>query len=185
MHCKGTRMAERTDTSSAATHDVPRRGFLARAGTAALGLLLVAAPLAAGLWTFLDPLRRKGRAGRLVRVAPLDAVPTDGTPRRFTLVDDLSDAWTRYPRQPLGAVYLLRNSEEDPPTALSETCPHAGCSVGYDAADQLFQCPCHQSAFTKTGERIPPSPSPRDLYSLEVDPEKLAAGEVWVRLVDA
>ena len=46
-------------------------------------------------------------------------------------------------------------------------CPHAGCFVGYDAATNVFQCPCHTSAFDLDGEIIPPSPSPRGMDGLE------------------
>ena len=51
---------------------------------------------------------------------------------------------------------------------------------------QAFVCPCHNSSFLLDGKRRlaesgRDNPSPRDLDNLDVDPEKLAQGEVWVR----
>ena len=53
--------------------------------------------------------------------------------------------------------------------------------------EKEFRCPCHNSSFTIDGQRVqpgppaPPCPSPRDLDPLEVDAQKLATGEVWVK----
>lgn len=174
------------DTSSpAATSDARRelphrRGFLSKLAAMGLGGLLTAIPLAAGVWSFLDSLRRRQweDEANYIRVAPLDAVPDDGTPRYFPLVTVRRDAWNLYPRQPVGAVYLRRVGSEV--QAFNVSCPHAGCFVNFDAAHDRYLCPCHNSAFTLDGEVVQPSPSPRGLDALAIDPKKLADGEVWV-----
>ena len=109
-------------------------------------------------------------------------MPADGTPVQVPVVADLTDAWNREANQPIGAVYLRR--EGDKVDCFNAICPHAGCFVGYAADRKVFQCPCHTSSFELDGQRIMPSPSPRNMDELTVDPEKLKAGEVWVQFVN-
>ena len=94
-----------------------------------------------------------------------------------------SDAWTKYAKKPLGSVYLrkLKNGEI---VAFNSICPHAGCSVGYQESKNGFFCPCHDSLFGLDGGIVGKSPSPRPLDTLEIDAEKLAAGEIWVTFVN-
>ncbi|MEX0793172.1 MAG: Rieske 2Fe-2S domain-containing protein [Pirellulaceae bacterium] len=174
---------------SHATHTPPpgddRRSFMTKAAAVVIGGFVAIVPLGAGLATFLDPIFRKSKVGSSLKVASLDALPADGVPRRFPVIDDMVDAWNRYPAQPVGAVYLRRMPESDEVHAFNAICPHAGCFVDFNTAagdEGLFQCPCHDSNFMPDGARYQPEKcaSPRDLDSLEVDAEKLAAGEIWV-----
>src|SRR5579884_2891628 len=87
-----------------------RRQFIKKAAAVAIGALVALIPLAAGLVTFLNPLRRKSSQIEFVRITTLDAVPGDGIPRLFQVVKDRTDAWNRYRNEPVGAVYL-RNVE--------------------------------------------------------------------------
>lgn len=98
------------------------------------------------------------------------------------MIADLTDAWNREPNQPIGAVYLIR--KDDSVQCFNAICPHAGCFVSYANDHQLFQCPCHASTFQLDGSIISPSPSPRAMDELDVDPEKLKEGEIWVRFVN-
>jgi menaquinol-cytochrome c reductase iron-sulfur subunit len=158
----------------------PRRGFMYQTTTGILAAIVGLGPLAVGLTAFFAPLgRRKASAGNYLRVANLDSLPADGKPHRFIVVGDRNDAWSYYPPEPIGAVYLRRDSEEATPVAFTTVCPHLGCSVDWqDAADQFF-CPCHQGAFEVDGTRTDParSPSPRGLDSLDVE---IRDGVVWV-----
>lgn len=166
----------------------PRRNVVAAVAAAIIGGFVGLVPLAAGVATFLDPLLRRKKTGGeegskpAIRVASLDALPADGTPVQVPVIDDLTDAWNREPNQPIGAVYLRR--EGDKVACFNAICPHAGCFVGYSAERKVFQCPCHTSSFELDGQRIMPSPSPRNMDALTVDPEKLKAGEVWVQFVN-
>jgi Rieske Fe-S protein len=131
---------------------------------------------------FLDPLRRKSDANGLIRVTTLDAVPDDDIPRFFPVIADRTDAWNRYPNEPVGAVFLRRRKGTNDVYAHNVICPHAGCFVDFHIGQRNFKCPCHDSRFTPDGARIDPKhcPSPRDLDALEVDPEGLRRGEVLV-----
>ncbi|MEM8864269.1 MAG: Rieske (2Fe-2S) protein, partial [Planctomycetota bacterium] len=118
-------------------------------------------------------------SGNWVRVASLDAVPTDGRPVRFPVIAKRTDAWSAYPPEPIGSVYLRRTAEGETPVAHTTVCPHLGCSVDYRPAQDCFLCPCHNSEFTVEGARTDPeeSPSPRDMDTVEV---KIENGQVLV-----
>ena len=156
----------------------PRRNFLASMSAVFVGALATVAPLAAGVTAMLDPLRKRGESGSLVRVTRLEAIPDDGSPRKFTIETDRVDAWTTYANTPVGAVYLRRT--DDGVSALNVVCPHAGCFVGVAPDKSRFACPCHKSSFDLDGAvNDPASPSPRDMDVLDVEIRN--GDEVWVR----
>jgi menaquinol-cytochrome c reductase iron-sulfur subunit len=163
-----------------------RRSLLAKSGALALGAVAYAAPVVGGLVAFLNPLRQKGSGGQFLRIASLETLPDDGTPRKFPVVTERVDAWTRS-IEPVGAVYLRRTGENQI-EALQVVCPHAGCSVDYKdsvgegAGDKAkgFVCPCHKATFDLAGKRLEKvSQSPRDLDTLDVEIRN--GTEVWVQ----
>ncbi|HYO26118.1 MAG TPA: Rieske 2Fe-2S domain-containing protein [Lacipirellulaceae bacterium] len=157
----------------------------------ATGAVVVLTPLVVGLASFLSPLRRKATSAT-VRVALLEQTPDDGVPRSFPVLADRVDAWNRYPAQRVGAVYLVRAKGQAVPTAFTAKCPHAGCFIGYAAGSDVFQCPCHTSAFRLDGARVrgDAEVSPRDMDPLRVEIRTARASdgtkvdEVWVEFVD-
>ncbi len=157
-----------------------RRGFLAKVLAVVLGAGAYLTPVLAGVVSFLNPLRQKRQAGQFMRLATLDALPSDGTPLKTTVTMDRVDAWNRMPNQPVGAVFLrLVDSEKKEVRAIHVVCPHAGCFITYDAEKKGFFCPCHNASFDLEGRRLDAtSSSPRDLDTLDC---KVEAGEVWVR----
>jgi menaquinol-cytochrome c reductase iron-sulfur subunit len=162
----------------------PRRGIIMKLSAVVMGIPVLALPLAATLGALLDPLRRKKAAGReFVFVARLNALPTDGQPRRFSVVAERQDAWNRYPPAPMGAVFVRRERPDAPPRAYSAVCPHLGCSVDFKPERNRYQCPCHNSMWDDQAQRIDPDrcPSPRDLDELEV--EIRSGDQIWVRYV--
>lgn len=156
-----------------------RRGFLKKAFAILLGTLAGIIPSLSGLVVFLDPLRRKGRDSGAVLVTSLNALPEDGLPRKFSIIASHTDAWTRIPEVPIGAVYLRRTGQKTV-QAFNVVCPHAGCFVDFKADRKSYHCPCHNSAFALDG-RIsdPKSPSPRGLDELTVEIRNDT--EVWVK----
>ena len=176
----------------------PRRTFV-KALAGAIGGVLGLVPVLAGVCVWLDPVRRRVRSGTgaFLRVATLDALPADGVPRRFAVVAEKFDAWTRTPQTPVGAVYLRRVTEGGAGaggtlgaggaegtgagkiTALNVVCPHAGCFVDYQASRPGFFCPCHNSTFAVSGAiDMPASPSPRGMDELAVE---VRGREIWVK----
>lgn len=145
-----------------------------------VGAVVTLVPAVAGMWVWLDPMRRRSGAvaAGFSRITSLAALRNDGTPRKFTVFADRVDAWTRTPAVPVGAVYLRRTGERQV-EALQTICPHAGCFVDYRHRERDFLCPCHNSTFSIDGAiNDPKSPSPRPMDSLPVE---LRNGEVWVR----
>ena len=163
-----------------------RRGFVAKLIALGLGATAYAVPVGAGLVASLNPLRLKGAGGEFLRLAALDTLPSDGTPRKFPVVAERVDAWTRTV-EPIGAVYLRRTGEKDV-EAIQVVCPHAGCTIELkEVTDEKtgakapgFVCPCHKAVFDLTGQRLQAaSPCPRDLDRLDVEIRN--GNEVWVQ----
>jgi len=54
----------------------------------------------------------------------------------------------------------------------SSVCPHLGCRVGWDAANNNFLCPCHVGRFDTSGRVIAgPPPAPLTAYTVRLDRE--------------
>jgi menaquinol-cytochrome c reductase iron-sulfur subunit len=179
---------------SIAASDPPppsRRSFVTAALALLTGAVAVVTPLGVGIASFLTPLFRKIKSSE-VRVAFLDQVPDDGRPRYFPVIAEREDAWTRYPAQRVGAVYLVRQAGKEKPIAFTAKCPHAGCFIGYTPGEDLFKCPCHTSSFKLDGARAlgDAEVAPRDMDSLpvEIRQVKTADGqdlaEVWIDFID-
>jgi len=160
--------------------DPQRRQFLEKTASIVLGGVMVSVPVGAGVATLLEPLASDKGSKLKVRLASIDELPSDGTPKLYQVVAERKDAWTKYPNKPIGSVFL-RRIDEGKVVAFSSSCPHAGCSV--DVKGSAFFCPCHASSFDFDGSTQGKSVSPRALDELEVDSELLASGEVWVTFV--
>src|SRR5262245_25477263 len=145
----------------------------------ALGMACAAIVGVPAVRYLIDPLRRRPAAERdFKRVARLDALPV-GVPREFAVRDLRQDAWTQYPEETIGRVWLVRRHDSDTPPAdtrvdvLATACPHLGCAIQFDPAGKKFACPCHKAGFRLSGERLNEkdlrhkNPAPRDMDSLE------------------
>lgn len=131
----------------------PRRHFLRRLW---IGLgILAAAEFAGVVFAFLRP--RKPTAGRKEFGCIIEA----------GLIDDFEpESLTAFIR---GQFYLSR-LKDGGFLALSRKCTHLGCTVPWDTNRHIFLCPCHSSAFDRTGEVISlPAPRPLDLHPIEIE----------------
>jgi Rieske Fe-S protein len=58
--------------------------------------------------------------------------------------------------------------------ALSLICSHLGCSIAWDEPNDRFICPCHSSAFDKSGNVInKPAPRALDFFPVSIDAGKV------------
>ena len=146
------------------------RRDLYRLGTMALGGLMSLGLAVPGVAYLLDPLSKKRGAARSYPLARLSELEV-GVPQSFPIVDERQDAWVRYPKEPIGLVWLIRHPEgaKEPVSAFTAECPHLGCAVNLSADKAMFRCPCHDSAFSFEGtpeNKIPP----RGMDRLDVEP---------------
>jgi menaquinol-cytochrome c reductase iron-sulfur subunit len=114
---------------------------------------------------------------------PIDALPESrlepgAPPIRVGLVAPSErDAWGTVESVPLGAAWLLR-PDKGPIQAFSAVCPHLGCAIGFDGT--IFRCPCHDSSFSLTGERLG-GPTERGMDPLPVEVKDGRIRITWVR----
>lgn len=164
--------------------DHGRRRFL-KIATAGLGGGIGLALAAPAVGYVLHPAGRRvvTTSRDPIDVGALDSLPADGTLTRVQVVaPSVRDAWTAARDVPLGAAWLRRDG--DKVSALSGICPHLGCAIAYrpgaKPGDGSFACPCHESAFKETGERVS-GPAKRDLDPLPITVENGRLKLTWVR----
>ena len=99
-----------------------------------------------------------------------------GVPRSFAIIQDQTDAWIKYPSEPVGSVWLIRQPAGTKPEVIAFTaeCPHLGCAINLSADGKSFLCPCHASAFDFDGKpqnQVPPRPMDRLDVELTAEPD--------------
>ena len=137
------------------------RRDLYRLGSQALGAVMGLVLAVPGAAFFLDPLRKRSAsasgAGRGYELTRLSQLPV-GVPQSFAIVDERRDAWVKYPREPIGSVWLVRRPDGKVDAYTAE-CPHLGCAITLAADAKAFKCPCHDAAFALDGRpanKVPP-----------------------------
>ena len=137
--------------------------------------------------------RENSSGGTARRVARLADLPV-GRPMSVAITGNRQDAWTTYPNQSLGQIFLVRreNNSEDPTQvqidAYSTVCPHLKCQVQHDPAKKQFVCPCHRGAFDLEGQPVSkaqlghdnPVPGPLESYVVSVVEDDQQ--ELWVEV---
>lgn len=157
-----------------------RRDFY-RFATVGLGFLTGLVLAVPGVAYIASPLRKKGREESFETLTRLNQLEV-GVPRSFAIIEERRDAWVKYPREPVGSVWLVRQPDgaEQPVIALSSECPHLGCAVNLTADGKSFLCPCHTSAFDLQGTKKNTVP-PRNMDRLKVELTKGDDPEVRVK----
>jgi Rieske Fe-S protein len=145
-----------------------RRSFL-RAATLALGGavgVVFAVPL---VRYFLFPVGRKivSSSSEAVDVLAESALVPGGPPVQVAIVAARQrDGWVARDKVAVGSAWLSKD-KAGKVTAFSGVCPHLGCAIGYDESSAAFRCPCHKSAFDRSGEKKE-GPAKRGLDPLPV-----------------
>ncbi|WP_422929930.1 ubiquinol-cytochrome c reductase iron-sulfur subunit [Singulisphaera sp. PoT] len=144
------------------------RRNLYRYGTILLGNLAAMALAIPGVAYLLDPLGKKSKAGAFQPMAKLNELKV-GVPVAVPVVEERLDAWVKYPKEPIGAVWLVRQPDDakEPVVAFSSTCPHLGCAINLSGDRTTFYCACHSSRFEFSGKPMNDVP-PRPMDTLEV-----------------
>ena len=157
-----------------------RRDFY-RYGTIALGGLVSAVLAVPGVAFVLSPLRQKSKQGDLQKLTNLDSLKV-GVPKSFAIIAERQDAWVKYPKEPVGSVWLVRQPAGQKPEVIAFTaeCPHLGCAVNLSAEGKSFLCPCHTSRFDFAGKPENQVP-PRGMDTLPVELSTDADPEVRVK----
>lgn len=160
-----------------------RRTFL----TSLIGVLqalLALALMIPGFRAVFSAPRRRERDAPFLRAAPLDTLDI-GEPYLATIQAARWDAYVRYPPNPVGRVWLIRESDPagtEKVRCLQTICPHLGCGINFIPGRAAFACPCHASEFGFDG-KSQFGPSPRDMDELECrvgEPDD--AGRRWVEV---
>lgn len=132
--------------------DQSRRQFLLSGWKVGGAVLIGAAAYTA--YEALRPLAG-GSSGSKLKVGPSENFPKDTA--------------TYFPE---GRLYVV-NAKDDL-FALSQKCPHLGCTVPFCESSGRFECPCHGSIFDLGGEYITgPSPRGLDRYPIDVKGDAL------------
>lgn len=152
------------------TAGIDRRSFFARMSAFIAGLIALTMSIPLVGYIVSPALRRKEREWAEVGPAG-DLAPLE--PKELSYVVALQDGWLK--TTAVKSVWAVLEPDESV-TVFSPLCPHLGCGYHWEAADQTFQCPCHNSVFDRHG-RVLAGPAPRPLDRL---PAKVEDGRLWV-----
>ncbi len=176
--------------------DPDRRKFLTLA-TCGVGGAVGLAVVAPALSLVIDPARRQ------TVTTPKDPIDIGdvrmiGTEwRRLDVIaPEVRDAWVTARNVVLGAAFVRRRepkpganqsgenqsgeNQSGEIEALSASCPHLGCPVGWESAKQSFLCPCHNSRFGTKGEIVGDGPAKRGLDPLPIQVENGRLRLTWM-----
>lgn len=158
-------------SESSGTSGATRRHFL----EVSAGLLGFFVSLVVGI-PFIGAListkfrKEKGVWNRTVDVGSLQ----EGQPVRLNFEYRTEDAYlTDFT---VHSVWAIKHSESAI-TVFSPICTHLGCYYKWNAGDNHFECPCHQSIFSIDG-KVLGGPAPRPLDTL---PLKIEDGVLYVQ----
>ncbi|MGE0757219.1 MAG: ubiquinol-cytochrome c reductase iron-sulfur subunit [Pirellulaceae bacterium] len=159
---------------------------------ATVSAAMVAIPGVGFLWELIA--RRDAGKSLVQRIARVRDLP-QGKAVLVPVVGTRRDAWTTYPEETIGRVWVVRRSPDDADAdgtevdAFTSICPHLGCQIVLDSKTDRFVCPCHQAVFRKTGEPMGEQElghrnyAPRGMDALEsrivADEE---SGDLWVEV---
>lgn len=135
-------------------------GALLAIGAAGMGAIL-AIPV---LRFVLYPLYAKASGDEWSDVGDMGEFTGATAPVRKTITFAQRDGWREVVSSQ--SVYVIRDAQGQL-QALSAICPHLGCSISWQSAQDGFLCPCHTSIFKSDGVLVS-GPSPRGMDPLPI-----------------
>jgi menaquinol-cytochrome c reductase iron-sulfur subunit len=150
-----------------------RRGWLFGVVSSLTGILSAAIGAPAAIYLFTPPKRSKNSgwvdAGNISELALK-------TPQRVDVQRVHIDAWKI--RSETDAAWLVRTDAQKV-IAFSPRCTHLGCAYHWEQRAAVFECPCHGSTFSITGEVLSgPAPRPLDQYPVKMEGDRLWLGDL-------
>jgi len=157
------------------THQHPeppdRRSFLDWAihGIGAVFAVVLGVPVVGYL---IDPRNRPKSPSDYRAVSGIKLGLLGETPMQGVIRNVRRDAWTLYPDDVIGRVWVHRvgpGKTKADFQVFSTICPHLGCSINCNAdqaAEPGFTCPCHNGRFALDGSRLPDNPATRGMFAL-------------------
>jgi Rieske Fe-S protein len=174
-----------------------RRSFLSFAifGIGAVFSAIIGVPIACYV---LDPRHRKGAGGdfKLVEGVNLADLRKESTPKQGVIRDRRVDAWTLYPNDVIGRVWVVQVGDRPTDVAnltqaqkdayllvFTTICPHLGCSVNLNSEGHGFACPCHSATFKLDGDRATAAnPALRGMDHLEWEFDEADPGHNLIKV---
>lgn len=96
---------------------------------------------------------------------------TENTPVRINFASESEDAYLR--GTAVRSVWVIKGPQ-GAITVFSPVCTHLGCYFTWNDKSGHFECPCHASVFSMTGEVLGgPAPRPLDLLPHKVENGRL------------
>ena len=131
----------------------------------------IAGVMLTNAFRFLRPQAFAASSQKWMDVAPL-AQMTGDKPIMRNIMTEQNAGWSSTLEERL--VYVLPQQGNK---IISAVCPHEGCDVSWRDETNQFICPCHDSFFTATGERLS-GPARRGLDPL---PSRIEQGTLQVQ----
>ncbi|MGC9291869.1 MAG: ubiquinol-cytochrome c reductase iron-sulfur subunit [Acidobacteriaceae bacterium] len=144
-------------------------GALLGIGTVGVGALLVVPVMRYVLY----PLYAKSDQSDWSLVGPMEDFANLDQPIRKKINFSRIDGWREVVSSQ--SVYVTKGADGQL-EVLSAICPHLGCSVGWQQAQDIFYCPCHGGKYKPDGAHIS-GPPPRGMDPL---PHKIEDGKLMV-----
>lgn len=143
-----------------------RRTFLSILPVGVLGL--VGASMALAAKHSLDPVAQEAASANWTTLDAVAELAGD-EPIEKTIAVTCRSGWQKTVEDK--TVFVLPKHDNK---VLSSVCPHEGCPIVWEGESGKFLCPCHDSYFSDSGERLT-GPAAKDLTEFEtrIEDEKL------------
>lgn len=147
-----------------------RRAFLENTIYSLLSIMAGAAGVASAMYLFSPPKNRDRVTWTDVGEIP-DLI--SDVPKQITFERNRVDGWQTISRKE--TAWVVERADQSL-TVFAPSCTHLGCAYHWESKRDMFVCPCHGSAFSRTGQVVT-GPAVRPLERYEV---KRVGSRLWL-----